>query len=69
LNYLNWYFIAWKDPGRIELLDHATNGQNQKIPKIPIGCLKPTEEEKKKIQDFIDRHEAQEMDPLTEMIV
>lgn len=39
------------------------------IPKIPIDCLKPTEEEKKKIRDFIDRHEGQEMDPMTEMIV
>jgi len=47
--------FPWPKPGR--------------IPKVPAEYLKPTDEEKKKVKDFIDRYEGPEMDPLTEMIV
>jgi hypothetical protein len=36
---------------------------------VSDGYLKLSEEEKKKIRDFIDRHEGPDMDPFTEMIV
>ncbi len=39
------------------------------IPRVPGDYLKPTEEEKKKIRDFIDKQETQEMDPMTELLV
>jgi hypothetical protein len=39
------------------------------IPKVPADCLKPTDEEKRKVKDFIEKNEGSEMDPLTEMIV
>lgn len=39
------------------------------IPKVPDGYLNPTEEEKKKVRDFIKKNEGPEMDPLTETIV
>ena len=39
------------------------------IPKVPADYLNPTDEEKKKVRDFIADHEGPGMDPLTEMIV
>jgi len=62
--YKRWH----PDPGKNPILDFQWPEPGE-IPKIPSGCLDPTEEEKKKIRAFIERHEAPEMDPLTEMIV
>ncbi len=39
------------------------------IPKVSADYLKPTDEEKKKVRDFIAKNDRSDMDPLTEMIV
>lgn len=39
------------------------------IPKVPADYLKPTDEEKKKVKDFIEKNDGPDMDPFTEMIV
>jgi hypothetical protein len=69
---LEWAFKVYKrwhpDPGKNPILDFPWPAPGE-IPKVPDGFLKPTDGEKKKIQAFIDRHEGQEMNPLTEMII
>jgi hypothetical protein len=39
------------------------------IPKVPADYLKPTNEEKKKVRDFIEKNDGCEMDPMKEAIV
>ena len=39
------------------------------IPKISADCLKPTDEEKKKVRDFIEKNDGPDMDPMTKAIV
>jgi hypothetical protein len=39
------------------------------IPKVPVDYLKPTDEEKKKVREFIEKNDGSDMDPFTEMIV
>ena len=39
------------------------------IPKVPADYLKPTDEEKKKVRDLIEKNDGPGMDPLTETIV
>ncbi len=69
---LEWAFRVYKrwhpDPGKNPILDFPWPKPG-KIPKVEADFLKPTEEEKKKVRDFIADHEGQEMDPMTEMIV
>lgn len=62
--YKRWH----PDPGKNPILDFPWPKPGE-VPRVPSDYLKPTEEEKKKIQDFIDKHENQKMDPMTEMIV
>lgn len=62
--YKRWH----PDPDKNPILDFPWPKTGE-IPKVPRDYLKPTDEEKKKIQNFIDSHETQEMDPMTEMIV
>jgi hypothetical protein len=47
--------FPWPKPGR--------------IPKVPADYLKPTDEEKKKVKDFIEKNDGPDMDPFTGMIV
>lgn len=47
--------FPWPKPGR--------------IPKVPADCLKPTDEEKRKVKDFIEKNDGPDMDPYTEAIV
>jgi hypothetical protein len=47
--------FPWPKPGR--------------IPKVPADCLKPTDDEKKKVKDFIEENDGPDMDPFTGMIV
>jgi hypothetical protein len=39
------------------------------IPKVPADCLKPSDEEKQKVRDFIEKNDGPDMDPFTEAIV
>jgi hypothetical protein len=39
------------------------------IPKVPDDYLKPTDEEKKKVKDFIENNDGPDIDPFTEAIV
>jgi len=39
------------------------------IPKVSDNFMEPTDSEKKKIRNFIEKNEGPDMDPLTQMIV
>jgi hypothetical protein len=39
------------------------------IPKVSADCLKPTDEEKEKVKNFIEKNDGPDMDPFTEAIV
>jgi hypothetical protein len=62
--YRRWH----PDPEKNTILDFPWLKPGR-IPKVPADYLKPTDEEKKKVRDFIPNHDGPEMDPLTEMIV
>ena len=39
------------------------------IPKVPADYLKPTDEEKEKVRNFIEKNDGSDTDPFTEAIV
>jgi hypothetical protein len=62
--YRRWHL----DPDKNGILNFPWP-KHGRIPKVSADYLKPTDEEKKKVRDFIAKNEGLEMDPLTEMIV
>ena len=62
--YSRWH----PDPAKNTILNFPWPKPGE-IPKVAADILKPTEEEKKKVRDFIADHEGPGMDPLTEMII
>ena len=55
-------------PGKNPILDFPWPKSGEK-PRVAGDYLRPTDEEKKKVRDFIAKNDRSEMDPLTGTIV